>query len=110
MLRKDFNLSQLPTRAILYVTSLGLVEPHLNGAKVGADYFVPGWTDYNKRVYYRAYDVTSLLAAGIKYRWGRYWATAGSAATSAFSARIIMERRPGCARSCICFMPVEPTR
>jgi len=62
--RKDFNLSQLPTRAILYVTSLGLVEPHLNGARVGSDYFVPGWTDYNQRVYYRAYDVTSLLQQG----------------------------------------------
>ena len=64
MLRKDFTLSQLPARAVLYVTSLGLVEPHLNGAKVGTDYFVPGWTDYNQRVYYRAYDVTSLLQQG----------------------------------------------
>jgi alpha-L-rhamnosidase len=64
MLRKEFNLSQLPSRAILYVTALGLVEPHLNGSKVGNDYFVPGWTDYNKRVYYRAYDVTSLLHQG----------------------------------------------
>jgi alpha-L-rhamnosidase len=63
-LRKDFNLSQLPARAVLYVTSLGLVEPHLNGAKVGSDYFVPGWTDYNQRVYYRTYDVTSLLQPG----------------------------------------------
>ncbi len=63
-LRKDFNLSQLPSRAILYVTSLGLVEPHLNGARVGSDYFIPGWTDYTKRVYYRAYDVTSLLQPG----------------------------------------------
>jgi alpha-L-rhamnosidase len=62
--RKDFNLSQLPSRAILYVTSLGIVEPHLNGSKVGNDYFVPGWTDYNKRVYYRAYDVTALLQSG----------------------------------------------
>jgi alpha-L-rhamnosidase len=62
--RKDFNLSQLPSRAILYVTSLGVVEPHLNGAKVGSDYFVPGWTDYTKRVYYRAYDVTTLLQPG----------------------------------------------
>ncbi len=64
MLRKDFTLSQLPARAVLYVTSLGLVEPHLNGSKVGTDYFVPGWTDYNQRVYYRAYDVTSLLQPG----------------------------------------------
>lgn len=63
-LRKNFNLSQLPTRAMLHVTSLGLVEPHLNGARVGNDYFVPGWTDYNKRVYYRAYEVTTLLQPG----------------------------------------------
>ena len=64
MLRKDFNLSQLPSRAVLYVTSLGIVEPHLNGAKVGSDYFVPGWTDYTKRVYSRAYDVTALVQSG----------------------------------------------
>ena len=64
LLRKDFNLSQTPSRAVLYVTSLGLVEPHVNGAKVGGDYFVPGWTDYTKRVYYRAYDVTALLQPG----------------------------------------------
>ena len=44
--RKDFTLSQLPSRAVLYVTGQGLVEPHLNGAKVGNDYFIPGWTDY----------------------------------------------------------------
>lgn len=62
--RKDFSLSQLPVRAVLYVTGQGLVEPHLNGAKVGNDYFVQGWTDYAMRLYYRAYDVTSLLQTG----------------------------------------------
>ena len=62
--RKDFTLSQLPARAVLYVTGQGLVEPHLNGAKVGNDYFLPGWTDYALRLYYRAYDVTSLLQQG----------------------------------------------
>ncbi len=64
MVRKDFTLSQLPTRAVLYVTGQGLVEPHLNGAKVGNDYFLPGWTDYAMRIYYRAYDVTALLQTG----------------------------------------------
>jgi alpha-L-rhamnosidase len=62
--RKDFTLSQLPARAVLYVTGQGLVEPHLNGIKVGHDYFVPGWTDYHLRLYYNAYDVTSLLQTG----------------------------------------------
>jgi alpha-L-rhamnosidase len=64
MVRKDFTLAQLPSRAVLYVTGQGLVEPHLNGAKVGNDYFVPGWTDYEQRLYYRAYDVTTLLQTG----------------------------------------------
>jgi len=54
----------LPARAILYVTGQGLVEPHLNGTKVGNDYFIPGWTDYAQRLYYRAYDVTALLQPG----------------------------------------------
>jgi alpha-L-rhamnosidase len=62
--RKDFTLSQLPQRAVLYVTGQGLIEPHLNGVKVGSDYFIPGWTDYALRMYYRAYDVTSLLQQG----------------------------------------------
>jgi alpha-L-rhamnosidase len=62
--RKDFTLSQLPARAVLYVTGQGLVEPHLNGTKVGADYFIPGWTDYAMRLYYRAYDVSALLQLG----------------------------------------------
>ncbi len=64
MVRKDFTLSQWPARAVLYVTGQGLVEPHLNGAKVGGDYFIPGWTDYHMRLYYRAYDVTALLHPG----------------------------------------------
>ena len=28
------------------------------------DRFTPGWTDYGRRVYYRAYDVTSLIREG----------------------------------------------
>jgi alpha-L-rhamnosidase len=64
MVRKDFTLAQLPARAVLYITGQGLVEPHLNGAKVGGDCFNPGWTDYHLRLYYRAYDVTSLLEPG----------------------------------------------
>ena len=64
MVRKDFTLAQMPARAVLYVTGQGLVEPHLNGAKVGDDYFLQGWTDYAQRLYYRAYDVTTLVQTG----------------------------------------------
>ena len=62
--RKDFVLRKEPRRALLYVTSLGVVEPRLNGEKVGDDFLIPGWTDYHKRVYYRAYEVTSRVRQG----------------------------------------------
>jgi len=62
--RKDFVLGRSPKRAVLYVTGLGVVEPRLNGRKVGEDLLVPGWTDYRKRIYYRAYDVTSQVRQG----------------------------------------------
>jgi alpha-L-rhamnosidase len=31
---------------------------------MGNDYLTPGWTSYNKRIQYQAYDVTSLLTKG----------------------------------------------
>jgi alpha-L-rhamnosidase len=62
--RKDFTLAKSPQRAVLYVTSLGIAEPHLNGNKVGEDLLIPGWTDYRKRIYYRAYDVTAQVHRG----------------------------------------------
>ena len=64
LLRTDF-VSDKPIRhATLYATALGLYDITLNGKRVGDDYFGPGWTDYTKRVYYRAYDVTPLIKRG----------------------------------------------
>ncbi|MGE5327167.1 MAG: alpha-L-rhamnosidase N-terminal domain-containing protein, partial [Deltaproteobacteria bacterium] len=63
-LRKQFRVEKPVARATLYGTALGLVDLHLNGKRVSDDYFTPGWTDYTKRVYYRAYDVTSSLRQG----------------------------------------------
>lgn len=60
-LRKEFNIEKPFKRAVVYTTALGVYELHLNGQRVGEDYFMPGWTDYNKRLYYNAYDVTDLL-------------------------------------------------
>lgn len=63
-LRKEFILTRQPSRAVLYSTALGHVEPHLNGERVDDSYFSPGWTDYRKRLYYRSYDVTSRIRTG----------------------------------------------
>lgn len=63
-LRKNFTINQTVTRATVYVTALGSYELHLNGQKVGDDVLTPGWTDFNKRVYYQTYDVTGMVQAG----------------------------------------------
>ena len=73
-------------RARAYVTSHGLYELHLNGQRVGDQVFTPGWTSYNKRLQYQAYDVTALLQAGAERRRRRSSATAGIAATMASPA------------------------
>lgn len=62
--RKDVQLKASIKRARLFVTSLGLYEFHINGKRIGTDYFTPGWTDYNKRVYYQTYDVTGNVKTG----------------------------------------------
>ncbi|RED50117.1 alpha-L-rhamnosidase [Seonamhaeicola aphaedonensis] len=63
-LRKSFTPKKKIKKAIAYTTALGLYELRLNGNKVGDDYFAPGWTDYNKRLYYQTYDITEHINEG----------------------------------------------
>ena len=63
-LRNVFWVYKPIRRATVYASALGLYEIHINGQRVGEDYFTPGWTDYSKRVYYQTYDVTDLLRKG----------------------------------------------
>ena len=62
--RKEANIRPGVQKARLYVTALGIYEFEINGNRVGDDYFAPGWTDYDKRVYYQTYDVTDLVSHG----------------------------------------------
>lgn len=63
-LRKSFKIQKKIKKATAYTTALGLYELRLNGSKVGDYYFMPGWTDYNKRVYYQTFDITEDLHEG----------------------------------------------
>ncbi|GAA2541706.1 family 78 glycoside hydrolase catalytic domain [Winogradskya consettensis] len=63
-LAKTFTVAKKVTRARLFATALGLHETYLNGAKVTQERLAPGWTDYNKRLQYREYDVTAALKQG----------------------------------------------
>jgi alpha-L-rhamnosidase len=64
LLRREFTLKKKVARARLYATALGLYELHLNGKRVGDQYFTPGWTAYDFRYQYQTYDVTDMLRNG----------------------------------------------
>jgi len=64
LFRKEFSLNKKIASATLYITSHGLYEAQINGHRVGNAYLTPGWTSYNKRLQYQAYDVTGLLKEG----------------------------------------------
>lgn len=68
-LRSTFAIDKPVRRATVYLAALGLADLSLNGKLVNQDYFSSGWTDYRKRVYYRAYDVTESLLQG-ENAWG----------------------------------------
>ncbi len=64
MLRRLFLLKKPVSDARIYATSMGLYEMELNGKRVGDQYFTPGWTAYDFRYQYQAYDVTSQIKTG----------------------------------------------
>jgi len=65
MFRKEFATKKKIVSATAYITAHGLYEAQINGQRVGQDYLTPGWTVYQKRLQYQAYDVTNLLKSGL---------------------------------------------
>ena len=64
VMRKEFDLAAAPVRARAYVTGIGYYELRLNGGKVGNRVLDPGYTQFDRRILYATYDVTSQLKAG----------------------------------------------
>jgi alpha-L-rhamnosidase len=64
LMRKEFASDKKIKEATAYITAHGLYEAQLNGKKIGDACLTPGWTSYNKRLQYQAYDVTDLLKQG----------------------------------------------
>ncbi|MHA7189438.1 glycoside hydrolase family 78 protein [Arthrobacter sp. MDT2-16] len=62
--RRDFTVTDVPVRAVLHVTGLGIVVPYLNGRRVGDEVLAPGWTSYRHRLHISSYDVTSMMGVG----------------------------------------------
>ena len=64
-LRKEFHLRDDIREARLYVCGLGQYSAFLNGTEVAAEeIFKPALSDYRKRVYFNAFDVTQQLHKG----------------------------------------------
>jgi alpha-L-rhamnosidase len=62
--RKVFTIDSTVRRATLYASARGLFELYMNERRIGNDIFAPEWTDYDKRIHYRTYDVTDVVKAG----------------------------------------------
>ncbi len=63
-LRKDFHADKKITKARAYISGMGLYELSINGRKVGDHVLDPTFTNFDRRVHYITYDVTSMLEAG----------------------------------------------
>jgi alpha-L-rhamnosidase len=63
-LRGTLEIAKPVRQATLFSTAFGAFDLHLNGERVNSSHFDPGWTDYHKRLYYRAYDVTRVVHSG----------------------------------------------
>jgi len=50
--------------ARLYITSLGVHEPWLNGVRIGDELLAPGWTDYRYQLRYSVHDISAMLNPG----------------------------------------------
>ncbi len=61
LFRHTFIQNKKVASATAYITAQGMYEAFINGKRIGDAYFTPGWTSYNKRLQYQAYNVTHLL-------------------------------------------------
>ena len=64
MFRKEFSVAENIEKASINISGLGHYELHLNGEKVGDRFLAPGWTNYQKRIFYNTFDITDLLKSG----------------------------------------------
>jgi alpha-L-rhamnosidase len=64
LLRSEFTAGKWIHSAWLYVTSIGLHEIYINGARVGDHLFDPPATQFSERLLYTVHDVSDLLNKG----------------------------------------------
>ncbi len=64
-LRKDFDAAGQVVRARFYATAKGIYKASINGTELDSStQWIPGWTEYGKRIQTDTYDVTGLIRSG----------------------------------------------
>ena len=64
-LRKEFTLKENISKARLYISGLGVYRAYINREEVAPDELLkPTLSDYTRRIYFNAYDVTNMLDTG----------------------------------------------
>lgn len=61
--KKMFDIKHVISTSIK-LTCLGCCQIKVNSILIDNSKFFPGWTEYNKTVYYKVYDITSYLKIG----------------------------------------------
>jgi hypothetical protein len=64
LFRKSFKVEKEALSATLFISGIGQYEASLNGQKIGDSFLSPGWSHYDKTVFYNTYDVTELMKTG----------------------------------------------
>ena len=59
--RRAFRVKKPIRRATLFASALGNCDLYINGELIHDSVLLPGWADYEKRNYYRTFEVTSFL-------------------------------------------------
>ncbi|MCX8064296.1 MAG: alpha-L-rhamnosidase N-terminal domain-containing protein, partial [Candidatus Hydrogenedentes bacterium] len=62
--RKNFVVDKKVKKARLYISGLGYYIPYINGMRVGDNELDPGWTAYEKRIFYSVFDITNMIREG----------------------------------------------
>ena len=55
---KQFKIEKTLTNCVLRISALGIFSVKINGRRID-EYFMPGWTNYNKYVHLCSYDITT---------------------------------------------------
>ena len=57
---KTFTVEKKVARCIMDISALGIFNVKINGYEID-DYFMPGWTNYNRYVHLCSYDLTKRI-------------------------------------------------